>query len=276
VNSVKTAACLFAVAGLATLSMAQGLVELEVSPAGAETWGSSLNALPGSSVDVRVKVSYTGTAQPVGLASMYMQPTISNWRTAGVADTVSPFVSTGSNISTPVGNVPDAVGQFGRIAPYANRATNGQQALASFVQTVSSTTYLRIAQSYATDWIGTGFNFSGDRGVPISQVNNTGRSPAEPAFSTALQNVVVFKYRINISTDVVGRVMQVTIPADGFGNQNTTTGAREIRWFANMTEATGSLVGGATVIPANIIVPAPAGLAMIGMGAMLAVKRRRK
>lgn len=274
---VRSAACVVAIAGLATATLAQGRVELEVSPAGAETWSTGLTANPGQSVDVRVKVSYTGTAQPLGLASMFMQPTVSNFRTTGVPDSVSPFVSTGSNITVPPGGVPNVAGQFGRIMPYANRATNGVQALASFVQTVSNVSYLRIAQGYATDWIGQGFNFSGDRGVPISQVNNVGRTASEPAFASATQNVVVFKFRVNISTDVAGRIMQVTVPPEGFGNMNTTTGTREIRWFASMTESTGSLVGGATVIPASInVVPGPASLALAGAGGLLAFRRRRK
>jgi hypothetical protein len=244
-----------------------------VSPAGAESWSSSLFAAPGSSVDIRYRLSYTGTAQPLGLASMYMQPTISNWRGAANPDSVAPFVAQGSNTSTPVGGVPDAVGQFGRILPYANRATNGTQALTAFVNVISNISYLRLAQAYATDWIGTGFNNTGGRGIPLSQVNNIGRGSSEPAFSNALQNIVIFKFRVNLSTDATGRTMNLDVPLNSFF-LNTTTNQREVRWFATMDEPAGTITGLPTVVGANInVIPAPASLALMGVGA-LAVRRR--
>ena len=279
-SHTKCAVSLLAIAGLAAVTQAQALVQLEVSSAGAEQWSNTFNeAIPGGSVDVRVKVSYNGTAQPLGLASMYMQPTVSNWRTTGSIDTLAPLhnAGQGSNISNPSGGVFDAVGQFGRITPYANRSTSGSLALTGFVQAVSGTTYLRIAQAYATDWIGTGFNATGGRGIPISQLNDVGRTSFEPAFANSTQNVVVFKFRINLSADPGGRSLTVNIPPDAFGNLNTSTNTREIRWYANMSEATGSIVGAATVVPAtiNLIIPSPASLAALGMGGLVLARRRR-
>ncbi len=263
---------------LAGVAMAQGRVDLEVSAAGAEVWGSSVNAVPGDSVDVRLRLTYTGTDQPLGLASIYAQPTISNWRNIGATDTMSPLVNGGhgSNTSTPIGAVADAANQFGRVLPYASRATNGVQTLTGFAQTFNGISYLRVAQANATDWVGTGFNATGGRGIPMTQVNNLGRTAAEPAFSSALSDIIIFKFRINLSNTVLARTMQVTIPADGFGNLNDATGVREIRWFGSMTEPVGSIVGAATVNAASIVVvPAPAGVALLGLGGLVVARRRR-
>lgn len=267
-------------AGLAGVCLGQARIEMQVSPAGAETWSSAIAPAAGASVDVRMSLTYTGSGSPLGLASLYAQPTISNWRATGNADTLSALVNggEGSNTSTPVGGVPNVANQYGRILPYANRATNGtQQRLTGITETVNNIGYLRIAQAYATDPVGTGFNQTGGRGIPLTQVNNVGRTAAEPAFNTATANVIVFKFRINLSTDVVGRVMQVTIPAAGLGNLNLDTGVREVRWFANMTESTGSLSGAATIVPATItLVPAPGAAGLLAVGGLVMGRRRRK
>jgi uncharacterized protein (TIGR03382 family) len=274
------AASLIALAGLAALAHGQANVVLEVSPAGAETWSSSIpNANPGQSIDVRVRMSYNGTQQPIGLASMYMQPTISNWRNTGLQDVFGALVNggQGSNTSTPSGAVPDAPGQYGRVSPFASRATNGFQALTGMVNSISGTTYLRVAQAYATDWIGQGLNISGDRGVPISQLSSIGRTTSDPAFNSSLVSLVVFKFNITLSTTAVARTMVVDIPAGGFGNLNTTTGVREVRWYAGMNEATGSVRGAATVTQATITeLPAPGAAALLGLGGLAAVRRRRR
>jgi uncharacterized protein (TIGR03382 family) len=275
---------LLVVSGLCVAANGQANVTMQVSPVGGpENWGSSITASPGQSVDVRVTVAYNGTASPLGLASMYFQPTISNWRNTGSVDVMSPLVNggQGSNTSTPIGAVPDAMGQFGRIIPFASRATNGVQTLTGMVQSVSGITYLRVAQQYGTDWVGQGLNFNGDRGVPITQLDDVGRTDADPTFNMNLgmnpqAPLVVFKFRITLSSDNVGRTMIVDAPALGFGNLNTTTGVREVRWYAGMNENTGSIRGAATVTTATITaIPTPASLGLLGLGG-LAVGRRRR
>jgi uncharacterized protein (TIGR03382 family) len=261
------------------LAHGQGSVVFEVSPAGTENWTSTIQGTPGEQIDVRARLSYNGTAQPLGLASMYFQPTINNWRNTGSQDVFGPLVNggQGSNTSTPIGGVPNAAGQYGRIIPFAQRATNGVQTLTGMVQSVSGITYLRIAQQYATDWIGQGLNFDGDRGVPISQLSDVGRTTFEPAFNANTQNLIVFKFKITLSNDVVGRTMLIDVPAAGFGNLNTTTGVREIRWYGSQSEPTGSIRGGATVTTATITeIPTPGVLALLGAGGLAVARRRRR
>jgi len=63
-------------------------------------------------------------------------------------------------------------------------------------------------------------------------------------------------------------------PDQGFGNRNSSTGEREVYWFASMNEATGSIVGTAVVNEAAIsIIPGPSSLGLLGIGA-LTVRRR--
>jgi len=271
------------VAGLAMAAHGQANVVMEVAPSGQspQIWGSTLTATPGSQIDVRVRVSYNGGAQPLGLSSLYFQPTVSNWRTTGGTDTFGALVNggQGGNTTSPIGAVTDAPGQYGRIIPFASRATNGIQMLTGFIQSISSVNYLRIAQQYGNDWIGTGLNISGGRGVPISQLaaDGAGRTTADPAFNAATQNVIVFKFKITLSTDQVNRTMVVDAPAAGFGNLNSTTGVREVRWFATTSQNTGSIVGAATVSTATITeIPTPGAAGLLAAGGLAAFRRRRR
>jgi hypothetical protein len=70
-------------------------------------FASTVDAVPGSVVEVLVTATYTGTGIPVGLSRFRFQPVVSNW-TAG--DTCLGFVNNGigNNISTPVGVVDDS------------------------------------------------------------------------------------------------------------------------------------------------------------------------
>jgi len=52
----KVIASLVAVAGLSVAAQGQGLIKFQVSPAGLETWGSTLDAAPGTMFDVRATV----------------------------------------------------------------------------------------------------------------------------------------------------------------------------------------------------------------------------
>jgi hypothetical protein len=268
-----SAASLVALA-VSSTAQAQARVEVQLSPANAETWSSFLAVPPSASVDVRVRVSYTGFEQPLGLASLYMQPTVSSWVPTGpFADTLAPFVSEGGNSTTPSGAVPDAPGQFGRIRPFASRPLYGSERLTSFVHT-PSISYLRICQFGATDWVGTGSNTTGLRGIPITQFNDSGRLALEPPFSPQLQNIVVFKFRLSIGPWQGARSMNVAVPLEGF-QLNTVTNSREVRWYRRMDEPTPSLYGLPTIVNATLFVPNPATSALLLIAAGLTSRRHR-
>jgi uncharacterized protein (TIGR03382 family) len=64
-------------------------------------------------------------------------------------------------------------------------------------------------------------------------------------------------------------------PLEGF-SRNSTTGAREATWYGNTTESAGSVKGAVVVNGASIhIIPAPGSLALIGLGGLVAGRRRR-
>jgi hypothetical protein len=113
--------------------------------------------------------------------------------------------------------------------------------------------------------------------VSIAQLSDVGRTTADPAFNGSLQNIYVFKFGIQISParPPLTLDLRVESPLEGFGNLNTTTGDREVYWFANTSEVTGSIRGTATVTPARIIdIPAP-GLLGCGVAGALGMATRR-
>jgi uncharacterized protein (TIGR03382 family) len=280
----KVIASLVAVAGLSVAAQGQGSISFQVSPAGAENWSSSIpNATPGAMYDVRARVSYTGTAQPLGMASLFFQPTVSNWDNTGAGatiDALGDFVNVGGNITTPAGVVNDVPGAYGRIRPWGRTAILATAFLRGHVATNPAPgfdgTFLRIAQNQLTQWLGTAGNTSGGSGVPIGQLNDVGRTSNDPAFNTNLQNIVIFKYKITLSTDTAVRTLTMDAPAAGIGNRSSVTGNGQIYWFATSSEPTGQIRGDASVMTASIsIVPTPASLALLGLGG-LAIGRRRR
>jgi uncharacterized protein (TIGR03382 family) len=281
----KVIASIVAVAGLSVAANAavNSRVDVQVSLDGA-SWSNNVNILPGAGtqpVYVRTLVSYTGTAAPLGLASVGFQPTVSNWTGA---DTLSPFINggAGGNTTTPLGVLTGSqltdTTSFGRVSPFGRSALSSTSALKGFVHANpdgTGNTYLRIAQTQVTSWIGGTGNTSGNSGVAIAQLSDNGRTASDPAFNPSLQNVMVFKFGVTVDK-TNARVLAIDIPAASFGNRDAVTGDREVYWFASMTEASGSIKGTALVLPATItIIPTPASLALLGMGG-LAVSRRRR
>ncbi len=279
----KMVASLVAVAGMSVAAHAVDNTSIvwQASLDGS-TWTSDTLIVPaGAQVEVRALVSYTGTAAPVGLASFVFQPTVSNW---GAGDALLPFVNggQGGNTSSPLGVVPADGPGYGRVVPWGRSALSATSFLRGHTHTAGSGgapagSWLRIAQNQVTSWIGGTGNTTGGSGVPISQLSEVGRTTADPAFNSQLQNIVVFRMGLDLAdgnTDL--RNLVVDSPIAGFGNRNSTTGDREVYWFASTTEATGSIRGTAVVDSVTIsIVPAPASLALLGLGGLAAARRRR-
>lgn len=279
----KVIASLVAVAGLSVAAQGQGIIKFQVSPAGAENWTSSLDAAPGSMFDVRATVSYTGGAMPLGMASLFFQPTVSNW---GAGDVLGAFANggAGGNESTPAGVVDDAAGLYGRVRPWGANGLSTTSFLRGHIHTNPAPgftgTFLRISQNQNTAWLGATGNTTGGSGVPIRQFNNIGRTAATPPFMTNLGNqgvpIVIFKYKVTLGADDAARTLSVDAPAAGIGNRSTTTLNGQIYWYATDSETTGSIRGDASVMTASVnVVPTPASLALLGLGG-LAIGRRRR
>lgn len=284
----KVVASLVAVAGLSVAAKAVVNTNLvwQLSSDGGTNWaqynaGSPLQVAPGASVQARAVVSYiqgSNTATPIGLASLFFQPVVTNWT---AADTLAGFVNggIGSNTSTPPGVVTNNT-DFGRLSPFGRTALASSNALFGHVQdNGSGTTVLRIAQRQATSFIGGTGNSSGGSGVPIAQLSDVGRTTADPAFNPNLTNVVIFRYGITLSSAATRPDLSFDSPIAGFGNLNTTNGDREVYYFGASTESTGQLRGTANVTASFlrvIPVPAPASAALLGLGGLVAARRRRQ
>jgi hypothetical protein len=278
-------AALTAVAGVAASSLAiqNTRLEYQVSGSNAETWSSSINAHAGDSIDVRVRVSYTGTAAPLGLGDINFQPTVSHWWSASPADTFTPVANGYGDAlpaQTPHGWVIDTPGAYGRIFGFARQgAAPGDTAnfLVGMVNLHGATNYLRIAHANVTDWqSGVGINGSG--GVDSAQFSPLVRPTTAPAFDNRLTNIVVFKFKITLSSTPTARDLVIDTPAELFGNYNSTTGERQAIWYGAANESSGSIRGGVLTVPATIheAIPSPGILAVAGAGGLVALPRRRR
>lgn len=270
---------LVAVAGIAAAATAQtngSNLVIQVRQAGGE-WASSVNILPGATVEFRALVTYTGTATAVGLANAAFQPTISNWNTA--TDTLLPFRNVGTSPAT--GGVAADSGQYGRILPYAAAGISTTNALRGHTNNVNGVTFLRIAQNNTTNWVGVGptsgtaasNNFNGAGGIA------TGQKPAglvggnDPAFVQDTTDVEVVRFGLTIG-GTADRSLIVDVPQLGIG---LASGIRRFSWFSSTSDLAGSSVFGAVAVTSATInvVPAPAALALLGMGGLMAGRRRR-
>jgi hypothetical protein len=276
---------LVAAAGVCGVANAATTVEILLSTNGVD-FSSTINPPGGGSglqtIQVLVSVSTTNP-NAIGLGSMIFQPTVSNWTST---DALVPFTAAfGSNTSTPSGAVADASGQYGRITPWAAVSNSSAQRLFGHVHQNGSGGappggFLRIAQAQVTSWIGGTANTSGGSGVNIKQLSNIGRTASDPAFNGNVTSVHVFRYAVQLDTSAIrggsGLLgVRFDAPASGFGNLNTTTGQREVYWYANLNEASGSIREVPTVIP-GIIAPSPGAIAVIGLGMMGVARRRRR
>ncbi len=163
--------------------------------------------------------------------------------------------------------------------PFSFAGVGTGSALRGHVNNVAGVNYLRIAQNAATNWAGIGSstnasnNVSGALGVPcvqkpIPQITGTDPSPV-----LGNQNIVVFKFAVNIG-DVAGReVMDVSAPATSIRQIDGAN--RGFTWFANSFDNTATIGSAVTINDAQIIIPAPGALALLGLGGLVAGRRRR-
>jgi hypothetical protein len=276
-------ASLVAVAGLSVAAVAEVNTRMDVLVSlDGINWAPSVTASEGSTVQVLVTASYIGTAAPLGFASAVFQPTVSNWT---AADTALAYAGGGwgSNQTNPANMVPAGsagAGQYGRITPFGRTNLPSLNAIFNHVHLNGAAgapagSWLRIAQRQVTSWInGTG-NTTGGSGVNVAQLSDNGRTTLDPAFNPSLQNVELFRFGITLGPADGRDSLTVDLPLSGFGNRVSATNERQVYWFASMVEASGSIRGTATVNVGTILIPAPASLALLGLGGLCVARRRR-
>jgi hypothetical protein len=283
----KLIGSLVAVAGLAAAAHAQTgntILDLQVSADGVN-WSDSITVSPGAHVQMRARVSLVG-ATALGFSGINFQPTVNNW-TAG--DALAPFAATGSNSTTPAGSVIDQPGQpapgsetsfFGRIRPFGAPNVVASNMMRGHT-TDSGGTILRVAQNGTTNPIGSGSgsnNVNGSGGIPVSQSTGLFQPPATFVFGTT--NVVIVKLGINLSSVAANRDLHVDAPTGGISVYGPNNDVRAGNWLLGHDPDTGAPItnyGAVQVDGADIhiLVPTPASLALLGLGGLVAGRRRR-
>jgi len=271
-------ATLVAVAGVAAAANA-GLVSYNVSTGGA--FGPSADALPGQTVTVRVRIAYNGTVPVHAFSGVNLQPLLTgNFGAAAGNDSIitnaNNYVgaTSGAFLTTPQGTVDGAFGQYGRVNSFGAQALSTNTAPRAFYGTGTAAGLARIAQGRTSNWMGTGtglnnsagtggFNLSQASpnlvpGYPVNPLGNGDDVGGEYVFQFAIVVGEGFNRSISISTATFGATV---VP---------------ITWFANGQNFNETLNTTLSSFPGTInVIPAPASLALMGLGGLIVGRRRR-
>lgn len=297
----KVIASMIAVAGLAAAANAQATLRYEVRNATTNTgWSSNVDASPTDTVEVRVRAVYTGTTPVGGLAQVIFSPVMSNWQGAAftgngaagdnvivqtqgaVTNTIGPF---GGTRTTPIGSVDANGSDYGRVTPFASASNSSTSYYRGFVGTGANAGLMRISQAHITNWIGAGAtsgsnsinNVSGRGGVNTGQLAGSLRNTSDPAFNSGT-DVVVFRFGLTLSNNTAVRTLNVNTPVAGLGKQlvGGVPGDADFLWYLDGTGTATTRTTQVALEGANInVVPAPAALALLGLGGLAAARRRR-
>ncbi len=250
-----------ALAGLATVASAATTVQYQVRTGGG-AWGSSVDALPGATVEFRALVSTDG--QFLGLAGFNSQPMLSN-TVAG--DAFAPFNARfGVNVEA----------EYGRRGFNGLAGISSTNALRGHSNNVAGVRYMRIAQNNTTNFVGSGTganNVNGAGGVPISQ-NAPGL--AGPAFVPTTTDLEVYRFAFVLGASTDTRSLTLSTAAQSMIVGTATPLIARATWYDGATAFSSTAdpiteVGSATIN----VVPTPGALALLGMGGLIAGCRRR-
>jgi len=278
----KAIAGIVAVAGVASMAVAATTIQYQVRTVGG-LWGSALEVAPGTQVEFRALVSFTGgtlsqtdafgttfTGPAIGFGGCTTQPTVSNWT---AADTVSPFLASGSNLASQVTDF-DGSGLYGRrgFASGNSGVTPANAFKAHTTNVISGVRYLRIAPTPTTNWTGVGSNannVNGAGGIPVAQTGPANNSN----FNTQITNVEIQRFKITVN-GAADRLLTVTTALESL---TLVAGNRIVQWHIDTggTSSVPSVDSNVTIIPATIHVPTPGALALLGLGGLVAGRRRR-
>jgi len=285
-------ASIVAAAGIASMATAQTTqMDVQTSLDGVNWAGGNRTVTPGTTVQFRYSVSFVAggtTAVSTGFASLTFQPTVSNWGT----DTLSAFATSGNNTN---GGAIDpradysAAGGFGRLKPFAATGPSTSQSYVVHQHAggsggaPSTGNFYRIARNDVTRWVGTGAtsgtsavnNFNGAGGVVAGQKQVPGS--ADPARVAGHENLLLAVLAMDTGSVPAGVTHTILAQAPTAGmSRNATTGVREASWYSSASDLVGTIKGAVSVTPAQVVIcPAPGALALLGLGGLVAGRRRR-
>jgi hypothetical protein len=270
-------------------------------------WTNEVSVLPGSRVEWRVTVSYTGANTNIfALAAARYQPTISNWdNDGGTIDRLGAWRNGGISGQPPggaFGMLDDAEGSGHQPLETYSRYNHGfvgmgphvDNTMTSFLHQGGSGgapagSWLRIAGSFVTTWprdgtlpwtVNDGNRIL--RGVGAEQVPFTHTGP-HPNFVPGTQDLVLLRQAVTLSEDASLRTLEITTGEWSMlraGGVNSQDNRRYIVWHddPNATTFTGprtSVLFESALIHVVPTIPAP-GSAFVGVGACLLAARRRR
>jgi hypothetical protein len=314
---------MIAVAGAASIANAQpypndAVMRFQVWDG--SSWVSSITATPGSRVEYRATISYTGTRTDViSLGSVLYQPLIENYdntgatrddhfgfRNGGVGGTSVPGSLVGRNNDGTInaaevnGGAPLPAGTgplqgYGRVlfGATGSNTTNGNVVTAfrhggdSPVNGAPAGSWLRIAGNSVSNWpvfplnttaLATVNNINAiKRGVQSSQQANVNAITGltNTFWVGGTQNIVVFRGAFTLGDSTLTRTITSRIDfLDRDGGANNADDDRFVNW-QNGTFDLGAVKTGLTYEAATVIIPSPASLALLGLGGLVAARRRR-
>ncbi|MFO0832654.1 MAG: PEP-CTERM sorting domain-containing protein [Phycisphaerales bacterium] len=296
---MKTVVSLMAVAGLAAAASAQtyqsGAASIVFEVWNGSSWTNSVDVAPGATVEWRTRVQYTGTSTLNGLAEVWYQPTFGNADNSGAgasADQVSvgQGLASGNNssptnlVSPSDANSGAALSAYGRVFPFALAATNASSSNITTVFRHSGGAsgapageWIRVAGSGATAWADA--NSAASALIRGIQSNQTSQGSAPTQHNEGL-NVVIFRGAFTASDDTALRTVVLSTDGNFLRRVSTTDATRYIAWQTSSSDtgtgATGLRTTNNAIIGANInIVPTPASIALMGLGGLVAARRRR-
>ena len=304
----KVLVSLLAVAGMAVVANAQveaGTTSLSFQVWNGSSWTNTVNVAPGGRVEYRVVVSYTGTATaPVGLGSIRYQPTFSNADNSGASvDSNVAFRNGGTSGSAIAGSMlSDAEAQSGAALATYGRSTWGGTAMQSSTLNVLTQfrhgdgaaangapagSWIRLAGNSVTSWPlatlsaaqATTANLNNiARGVVAGQASriNPVTGGVNAFYVGGTSNLVVFRGALNLSDSTAERTLTLSSVAgsqDRVGAANNADDTRFANWLTS--DFGGSFRSGVVVSSASIVVPTPGALALVGLGGLVAARRRR-
>lgn len=304
----KVLVSLLAVAGMAAVANAQveaGTTSLTFQVWNGSSWTNTVNAAPGSRVEYRVVVSYTGSsATPTALGSIRYQPTFSNADNSGASvDNNAPFANSGTSGSAISGSMLSAAqGQDGSAQASYGRVVFGGTAMQASTLNVLTQfrhgdgaaangapagSWIRLAGNSVTSWPlatlsaaqATTANLNNiARGVVAGQASEI--NPITGAVNTFFvggrTDLVIFRGAMLLSDSTAERTMVISSAAgsqDRVGAANSADDTRFATW--QTSSFGGSFRSGVVVNNASIVIPTPGALALVGLGGLVAARRRR-
>jgi hypothetical protein len=307
VKYIATASALLLAAAFANIAAAQpeSRVQLQVFDPALNAWTNSINAAPGSRVEWRVRVSYTGTNTNVyALGGLLYQPTFSNIDNTGPNfDDLAPWRNGGNQGNgIPNSMLSAAEGESGAPLDSYGRVVYGGSAASTTNQNTITTwrhggdfprpftppgSWLRVAgisENIWPQWPQPGdfpVGSFGTRGVLANQ--QAAVNPVTGLVNTwhiaGTQNLVVFRGALLLSTDtdrtgnITIDIPQESLQPSGSGTPGGTPPFRFMTWQTSQIGTT--LQSGVLIEPATIVIPTPATLGLVAAALGITLRRRR-